>query len=159
RQAGAAQIVVARALHNSGDLDGALVAIREGVSLLEPQPGEKTTGQLITFGLALVTEGEVLGEDDAINLGRPKEAAEFFERGFKMAVDLARQDPNDSQSRLAIGNRGTKLAAVLRHSEPERALAIYDEVLRHLAQVKNNSGARLNEVRALAGSTYPLRQR
>jgi serine/threonine-protein kinase len=159
RQAGAAQIVVARGLRGIGDLDGALAAIREGVSLLEPQAGDKTTGQLITLGLALVTEGEILGEEDGINLGRPKEAAEYFDRGFKMAVDMARQDRNDSQSRLAIGNRGIKLAGVLRQSDPDRAFMVYDEVLRYLGEVQNNSGARLNEVRALAGSTYPLRQR
>src|SRR5262249_4455372 len=92
RQAGAAQIVVARGLRGIGDLDGALAAIREGVNLLEPQAGDKTTGQLTTLGLALVTEGEILGEEDGINMGRPKEAAEYFERGFKMAVDMARQD-------------------------------------------------------------------
>src|SRR5262249_20645941 len=128
RQVGAAQIVMARALRSRGDLEGALAAIREGVSLEEPQPGEKGTGLWTTFGLALITEGEVLGEDDAINLGRPQEAAEYFKRGYKIAVDMARQDPNDSQSRLAIGNRGIKLAGVLRHSDPGRALATYDEV-------------------------------
>jgi serine/threonine protein kinase len=158
RQAAAAQVVMARALRTAGDLEAALSAIREGVSLMENQPGEKSVGQLTTLGLALVTQGEVLGEDEAINLGRSEEAAEFFERGYKMAVDMARRDPNDSQSRLAIGNRGVKLAGVLRHTEKERALAVYDEVLRYLGQVKNNSGARLSEVRALAGSTHALRQ-
>src|SRR5262249_46980498 len=147
-----------RALRAMGDLDGALAAIREGVNLTEPQPGENTTGFRITYGLALVTEGEVLGEDGAINLGRPQEAAEYFERGFRMAVDMARQDPNDWQSRLAVGNRGVKLARVVGHWDTRRALAIYDEVLRYLEQVKNNSGARLSEVRALAGATYSLRQ-
>ncbi len=44
------------------------------------------------------------------------------------------------------------------HSEPRRAIAIYDEVLRRLAEVKNNSRARREEVRALVWSTYPLRQ-
>jgi tetratricopeptide (TPR) repeat protein len=158
RQAGAAQIVVARTLRSIGDLDGALAAIREGVNLLEPQPGQTSTGALITFGLALATEGEVLGEDDSISLNRPQEAIEYLERGFRMAVDMAQQDPNDSRSRLAVGNRGVKLAGILRHSDPAQALVIYDQVLQHLAEVKNNSGARLNEITALAGSTYALRQ-
>jgi hypothetical protein len=51
-----------------------------------------------------------------------------------------------------------RLAEVLRYSDPRRALGIYDEVLRRIAEIKNNSRARRDEVRALAGSTYPLRQ-
>jgi len=158
RQAGGAQIVVARALRGIGDLDGALAAARDAVSLTEPPPGDSVIGRLTTFGLALVTQGEVLGEDEGINLGRPQEAVAYLERGFNMAVEIARKDPADSQSRLAVGNRGIKLANLLRHSDPDRALVVYDEVLRYLSQVQDNSGARLSEVRGLARSTYPLRQ-
>jgi hypothetical protein len=39
---------------------------------------------------------------------------------------------------------------ILRHSEPRRAIAVYDEVLRRLDEVKGNPGARRDEVRALA---------
>ena len=43
-QAGAAQIVVARALRSAGDLEGALAAIREGVSLMDPDgPQDQAT--------------------------------------------------------------------------------------------------------------------
>jgi len=71
---------------------------------------------------------------------------------------LAQLDAKDAFSRLSLSGKGIRLAGVLRHSEPRRAIAIYDEVRRRLAELKNNSRARRDEVRALAWSTYPLRQ-
>jgi tetratricopeptide (TPR) repeat protein len=153
-----AHIIMARALRSTGDLDGALAAIGEGVSLMESLPVAQPTTWAITFGLALVTQGEILGEDNAVSLGRRQEAAEYFERCYRLAVDRARRDPDDALSRFAVSTRGIRLAGVLRHSDPRRALAIYDEALRHITEVKNNSRARRDEVRALARSTYPLRQ-
>jgi len=155
---GSAQIVVARALRGKGDLEAALTAIREGVAILEPPPAEKVPGRLIAFAVALSTQGDILGEDSAVSLGRSREAAECFERSFSISADLARMDASDAYSRLSLSGKGIRLAGILRHSDPRRAIAIYDEVLHRLAEVKNNSRARRDEVRALAWSTYPLRQ-
>jgi tetratricopeptide (TPR) repeat protein len=153
-----AHIIIARTLRSTGDLDGALAAIREGESLLESPPLAGLTGWEGAFGVALVTQGEILGEDNAVSLGRSQEAAKYFERGYRLAADRAQRDPDDALSRFAVSIGGIRLAGILRHSDPRRALAIYDEVLRRLAEVKNNSRARRDEVRALARSTYPLRQ-
>ena len=155
---GALQINVARALRGIGDLDGALAASRDAVALLEPPAGDRNTSRAITFGLALATEGEILGDETGVNLGRPSEAADYLERGFRIAADLATQDPGDSLSRFGVSNRGITLAGILGRTDPARALAIYDEVLLRMSEVKENSRARRDEVRALAGSTYPLRQ-
>ncbi len=158
RHAASGQIALARALRGTGDLDGALVAIREGVKVLEPAPGETRVGIQRSFALALCTEGEVLGEDDAISMGRSREAAGQFGRAYRIATDLARLDVNESQIRFSVATYGIRLAGIVRHSDPRRALAIYDEVLRHSAEIKNNPRARRDETRALARSTYPLRQ-
>jgi tetratricopeptide (TPR) repeat protein len=155
---GAAQIVMARALRSKGDLEGALATIRQAVTVLEPSPSEKRPGMLLTFSLALGTQGEILGEDNAVSLGRSREAVQFFERSFRISTDLARLDANDAFSRRSLSGKGISLAGVLRHSDPHRAIAIYDEVLDRLAEIKNNSEARRDEVKALAWSTYPLRQ-
>lgn len=152
------QIVRARALRSTGDLEGARAAIREGVSLLEPPPGDKTGPPGSSYRLALATQAAILGEDNAISLGRSREAAEYFEHAFTIAAHFAKQDPTDAGSRFSLGDDGIKLAAILRHSDPRRAVAIYDEALRRLAEIKNNSRARRDEIRALAGSSYPLRQ-
>ena len=72
--------------------------------------------------------------------------------------DLASQDPNDSNSRGPLATGDMRLAAILRDSDPQRALAIYGHALLRLAEDKSNSRARRDEVRALSGSTYPLRE-
>jgi len=157
-QEGAAQIAMARAYRSTGDLDGALAAIREAVRLLKPVPGDQTNRGKRTYRLALATQGRILGEDGSVSLGRPREAAEYFELALSISTDLVRQDAHEAGFRLSLSNDGISLAGVLRHWDPRRAVAIYDEILRRLAEVKNNSRARRDEVRALAGSTYPLRQ-
>ena len=152
-QAGSAQIVVARALRRAGDLEGALAAIREGLALFDPNapPGS-------TYRLALAEEAAILGEDEAISFGRSQEAIESFNRAIAIAENLAKQDPNDAQSRFSIGDYATSLGGILRHTDPRQATARYDEALQALAAIKNNPGARRDEVRALAGSAYPLMQ-
>ena len=155
---GGAQVFVAGALRSLGDLDGALAACREGTTLLEPRPGDTSYVSLRSFRLAMVTQGEILGEDNDVSLGRPQEAADLFERGFKIAIDLARRDPADSDSAFSVANDGIRLAGVLRHSDPGRSLSIYDETLRHSARILNHPRARRDEIRELAWSTYPLRQ-
>ena len=157
-QAGAALINVAMALRNQGNLDEALQAIRESVRILEPLADDKTIGRTLTFGLALVREGQILGEDNAISLNRPEEAIECLQRAFNMGEDFARRDSNDFPSRLRVFTAGTKLAGILRYTEPRRALEIYDQVLQRLAETKDNAETRLNEARTLAASTYPLQR-
>ena len=157
-QAGATLMIVALAHRARGDLDEALQAIRESVRMLEPPADDKNIGPLQTFGLALIREGQILGEDNAISLNRPQEAVECLRRAFDIGEDFARRDSNDYGSKLRVFTAGTKLAGILRHTEPHRALEIYDHVLQRLAEAKDNAGSRRNEARTLAASTYPLQR-
>ncbi len=158
RQAGAAHIVMARALRRNGDLEGALAAISEAERLLKPSPGEVATGLHRSYGLAVVTRGEILGGFDGPSLGRTKEATECFEFDFKLTTDLAHKDRNDADSRFAAASSAIRLAGLLRTSNPRRALAIYDEALQYSAEIKTHPRARRDEIRALAASSYVLRQ-
>jgi tetratricopeptide (TPR) repeat protein len=151
-------MIVALAHRARGDLEEALQAIRESVRILEPVADDKTIGRRLTFGLALLREGQILGEDDAISLNRSEEAVECMQRAFNMGEDFARRDSNDFPSRLRVFTAGIKLAGILRHTEPRRALEIYDHVLQRLAEVRDNAETRLNEARTLAASTYPLQR-
>ena len=157
-QAGAALMIVALAHRAKGDLDEALQAIRESARILEPPADDKTIGRRLTFGLALVREGQILGEDDAISMNRPEEAIECLQRAFNMGEDFARRDSNDFPSRLRVFTAGTKLAGILRYTDPHRALEIYDHVLQRLTEVRANAETRLNEARTLAASAYPLQR-
>ena len=158
REAGSLQMIVSDALRAIGDLEGALAAAREAATLVEPPPGETRVGPILTFSRALSVQGAILGQDNGISMGRPEAAAPYYERSYKIAGDLSRQDANDSYSRNHAITSGMALANILRHTDPRRALALYDEALRRMAAITNNTGARSNEARGLARSTYPLRQ-
>jgi predicted Ser/Thr protein kinase len=155
-QAGAALMVVAFADRARGDLDGALRAIRESVRLLEPPDGERSTGRLQAYGLALMREGQILGEPRSISLNRPEEAAKCIEKALKIGQEFAGYDSHDFQSQYRVFLAETKLADIVRRSDPARALQMYDDGLRRLSSVSANAGSLRNETMTLAASTYPL---
>ncbi len=155
-QAGAALMVVALAHRRKGELDEALAAVRESVRMLEPAPGESRTGRLQPYALALIREGQILGEDDSINLGRPQDAAECIERALKISEDLARRDANDFLSQNRVFFAEAKLAGILGRTQPARAADLYDDALRRLAQITANGSTMRNEAETLAASVYPL---
>jgi serine/threonine protein kinase len=155
-QAGSALTVVASAHRAKGELDEALKAARESVVLLEPQAGERAAGRLQGYGLALIREGQILGEDEAIGLNRPTEAVKCIQRALEIGEEFARRDSSDFQSQYRVFSAETKLAGILRHTEPARALAMYDDGLLRLARTAANAGTLRNEIATLAASTDPL---
>jgi tetratricopeptide (TPR) repeat protein len=155
-QAGAALMIVALSYRAEGDLDSALRAVRESVRLLEPVNGEKSTGRLQSYGLALIREAQILGEDQAISLNRPAEAIGILERALEMGREFARRDPADFQSQNRMFTAETKLARIVRYAEPARALDLYDDALGRLSAMGANAATLRNEAATLAASTYPL---
>jgi tetratricopeptide (TPR) repeat protein len=155
-QAAAALMVVALAHRGKGELDEALSAARESARGLQPDNGEKSTGRWQTYGLALIRQGQILGEDKAISLNRPEEAVACFERARRIGEDFAQRDSGDFQSQYRVFLAESKSAAIVRHASPARALALYDDGLRRLSGVRQNSGTLRNEVTTLAASTDPL---
>jgi tetratricopeptide (TPR) repeat protein len=111
----------------------------------------------MNHALALTKQGMILAEDNAVNMDRPEEAVAALERAFNMMDALVHQDGNDQSTRSRMAMAGNAMADILRHSDPQRALAIYDHTLRHMAEIQNHSGARRREVNALVGSSYALR--
>jgi tetratricopeptide (TPR) repeat protein len=155
---GALLWVSADVFRGQGDLDEALKQIRESVRILELTAGNVEQGRTMNLILALTIQARILGQNDTISLGRREEAAAILERSFGMADNFVHQDPSDQVSRGRLAMAGLALAGILRRSRPSRSLAVYDHVLRHMAEIKNNSSFRRFEVSALAGSTYPLRR-
>lgn len=149
--------VSADVFRRQGDLDEALRQIRQSVGILEPASHHTDQGPTMNFILALIYEGRILGEDRAISLGLPEEALAIFERSFRAADSFVHQDLNDQMARGRLAMAGISMADILRHSNPGRAVAIYDHTISHLGEIRDNSSFRRFEVSALAGSTYPLR--
>ena len=157
-QVGGLLIGSARTQRDRGAIDDALKDIRDAAAILEPAPGALVQQQWLTFSLALEDEGLILANDRDASLGRPAEAIVSFRRAFQIADDIAHKDPNDAQSRGALAAKGRFLANLVRQSNAQEALDVYDHVRGHMAEVQNNPRFRRFEIQALAESTYALRR-
>jgi len=142
---------------HQGDLDEALKELDEAVRLSDPR-GATEIWRTINYALGLICRGDLLGEDNAINLGRPREALESLDHALRLADDLAHRDPYDQISRSRMANAGISMGGILQKSDPAHALAVYDHTLRHVAEIQNNASFRRFEVSVLAGSSYVLRK-
>lgn len=149
--------VSADVFRSQGDLDEALKQIRESVRILESSVRNTDQGPTMNLILALIYQGRILGEDNSISLGRNEEAVATLERSFTAADGFVHKDSNDQMARGRLAMAGITLADIVRHSDPKRAVAIYDHTIEHLGEIKDNSSFRRFEVSALTGSTYPLR--
>jgi tetratricopeptide (TPR) repeat protein len=150
--------VSAEVYQQLGDLDQALLEIRESVKMLEPSPEIRDQARIGNYILVLIWQGRILGQADAPSLGRSSEAVESFDRAFQMADTLAHQDLRDQNSRGRLEMAGSNMADLLSKSDPRRALQIYDHTLRHLAEIPHNSSFRRSEVRLLSRSAYLLQR-
>src|SRR6185312_8598396 len=148
--------VSAEVFRRRGDLEPALNEIRESVKTLDFGPERADQDTKLNFVFALIREGRILGEADAISLGRSGEAVEILERAFRIADTFVHKDGSDQSSRGRLAMAGLLLGDILRISDPKRSLATYEHVFNHMTEVKNNSSFRRFEVSALTGSSYPL---
>ncbi len=148
---------LANARRQSGDLTGALSAITEARALSEKMEFPDETLRATTLYAILWRQGVILGEDESVNLNRPADALEPLQRAFDLADQMAAKDPNDFSFRSRMGTAGQQLGDILRHTDPARALAIYDRTIERLREIKPTSSRRNELARILAHSSYPLR--
>jgi tRNA A-37 threonylcarbamoyl transferase component Bud32/tetratricopeptide (TPR) repeat protein len=148
---------LANALRQAGDLDGALSSITEARALSEHAEFANETARAYALYAILWRQGLILGEDESVSLNRPADAVKPLEEAFALVDRMAAQDPNDASFRDRVGSAGQQLGDILRHSDPARALAIYDRTLERLREVKNAPNSRRKEALVLAHSSYPLR--
>jgi tetratricopeptide (TPR) repeat protein len=151
--------MLAGALMDSGDFQGALEAVRKARELWEKlrhDEGDTTYTRLILYQTRL-REGLILGEDAGINLNRPLEAIAVFRQAFDAVEENAGQEKIDSMSRCYLATAGRYLGNVLRHGDPKQALEVYDHSLMRIREVKNDVTARREEAVLLACSSYAAR--
>ncbi|HEX6895360.1 MAG TPA: serine/threonine-protein kinase, partial [Bryobacteraceae bacterium] len=154
-QAAGALMIMAEASRQAGDLAGALRTIRESVRLVDSPGPISDQARLRSLINALSREGQILGDDQGLG---GSDAAIPLDRAFALARQAVQRDPQDADSRSRLATSGLLLAGVLRQTDPHRALAVYDEVLGRLAEIPDNPRSRRQEIRALAGSAYPLQR-
>jgi len=149
--------VSAGIFQRQGELGEALNSIQQAAKLLELDR-ESSIGRTMNYVLVLTAEGRMLSDENGISAGRPQEALLPLRRAFELADTAVHQDARDQASRGRLAEAGLGLADVLRHANANEAVTVYNHVLRHLAEIQNNSSFRRYEVNALVRSAEPLRQ-
>ena len=142
----------------TGEPERALHTIREAQTALQQAnfPGEAARcSARITL---LWREAKILGGADGLSLNRPAEAIAVLQEAFDITEEWARDDSEGSWSRLYFASLGRELGELLRIRNPQKALAIYDQALLRLQEIRDNPEARRGEAQILAGSAYALRR-
>jgi serine/threonine-protein kinase len=149
-------LVIAR--WQTGDLDGALQAAQKAIELQEAQATSGHAALRVNLANALYAEGMILGKQDAEpSLGRSREALAAFQRGLGIGEELAKIDPIDYLSRRTVVMHGLEIGNILRHSDPQKALAVYDHALARIREAKTNVSTQVYAADLLAGSSYAAR--
>ena len=151
--------MLAGALTSLGDLQGAQEAVRQARRLWEQllhDEGDQEYTRLILYQTRC-REGLLLGEDGGVNLNRPGDAAIRLQEAFGALETFAQSPRTDYDSRTSIAMGGHYLGDVLRRTNPQRALEVYDHSLIRIREVPNDVAARRLEALLLAGSSYAAR--
>lgn len=157
---GPALYVLADARHQAGDLDGALKTALESVHLDEVEAADAGGHASLRINLAnaLHLEGRILGgADSEPSLGRSREALAEFQKASDIAEDIAKIDSLDYLSRVSAALFGLEIGNILRHTDPPRALVVYDHALSRIRETKTNTSAQRTEAGLLVSSSYALR--
>jgi serine/threonine protein kinase/tetratricopeptide (TPR) repeat protein len=150
--------VLADALWQSGDLEGALKTANKAVELNEEQAAGGHAALRINFATALQEKGMILGRADAEpTLGRSDEALAAFQQAIDIAEELARKDPVDYLGRHNLALFAVEAGNILRHRDPNEAMAVYDHALARIREAKTSASTQRDEADLLAGSSYAVR--
>jgi serine/threonine protein kinase len=149
--------MLAGALMYQGDFQGASDAMAEARRQLDQLRGETIPRYFrLILQQTRCREGLALGEDGSVNLNRPREALGPLRDAFDALKPYA-QNPYDYEARSILALSGHYLGDVLRHTDPARALEVYDHSLAKIREVPDDVAARRLEAFLLAGSSYAAR--
>lgn len=148
--------VLTNALRLQGDLEGALQAIREARNIVDQSDHPSDLARMVFVYSVYLREGLVLGEDGNASLGRPEEALMALQKAFDQTEEIARRDATDSASRTRLAGAGREIGDILRWTDPERAVAVYDASLARLSEIPGSAKTQRTRAELLANSSYAL---
>lgn len=146
------------ALWQTGKLDEALDYSRQSVELLKIEAANGSAPMVSNLAESYYIDGMLLGKADAEpTLGRTKEALADFQQAASLVEDLAQKDAKDYSSRDALARYSLEIGNLLRHTDPQKALADYNHALARLREAESSPATRKTEAMLLAGSAYAAR--
>lgn len=150
--------VLANALRSQGDLEGGLQAIEEARAGAEVARYTTPTQRALNLYGIYLREGMILGEDDGVNLARTQDAVGALQKAFDVMGEMAAKDRQDYTSRTRQATAARELGNILRYSDPQRAIEVYDTGIGELETIQNNLKATRDRAVLLANSSYALRK-
>jgi serine/threonine protein kinase/tetratricopeptide (TPR) repeat protein len=149
---------LAAAQWQTGDLDGAVKTSHESLGFQQAEAASGHPALLLNLADGYDLEGKILGRQDAEpSLGRSRDALADFQKAFDIAEDLASKDSADYLGRHYIAGSGLEMGNILRHNDPEKALAVYEHSLVRIREAKPNASSERDEAALLVSSSYVLR--
>ena len=150
--------VMANALRLQGNLPEALTAIQEAHEI-----GDRTTyTSALTrmshrYGI-LLREGMILREVKEADPGASVDPTIPLQKAVDITDEYAVRDPKDAASRGRLATASRELGDLLKESDPERALAVYDNALKRLDDTPKTTKSQRTRAELLAKSSDPLRR-
>jgi tRNA A-37 threonylcarbamoyl transferase component Bud32/tetratricopeptide (TPR) repeat protein len=149
--------VLANALRYQGDLEDALITIRQARQVSEQAHYASETARYFSqYGLIL-REALILGEPGSVSLERPAEAIALYGQALQMSEEAARKNPRDSASRGRVGTTARGLGDLLRDRNPQRSIEVLDLGIQRVGETGDTPKTRRERAALLAKSSYPLR--
>jgi serine/threonine protein kinase len=150
--------LLANAERFAGDFDAALRDIQEARKISEAASYPSSLSRALNEYGILTREGSILGEDGAVNLGRPRDAVEPLQKALRTMEELAEKDPHDTVSRSRQVDCGLTLANILREWDPQGALNVYGLALKRANEIDSSLPTLRYRALLLASSSYALRK-
>ncbi len=144
----------------AGDLDGALQSKQEAIRIAERLAAQYPNDNRGRLNLAAeyCDLAVVYAEENGISFGNRTEAIRWYERSLDLNRKNLQADPREQQARRNTAHAARMFADVVRHTDPARAAALYDEAIGLLRAMPAKTKARDVELGiVLAESTFPLR--
>jgi serine/threonine-protein kinase len=150
--------VLSNALRSQGDLEAGLETIEEARTGAEAITYPTGNQRALNLYAIYLREGLILGEDDGVNLGRRQDAISALQKAFDVIHEMAAKDPKDYSSRTRQASAARELGNILRDTDPQRAIEVYDAGLLELRTIPSNVKVRRDRAVLMANSSYALRR-
>jgi tetratricopeptide (TPR) repeat protein len=149
--------LLANALRSQGNLPEAVKTIQEAREITERTTYTSAITRMSHRYGVLLREGMILRDLKEVDPAAAVEPTVPFQKAIDVTEEHAARDPKDSASRGRLATASRELGDLLKGSDPERALAVYDNALQRLDETPKTTKTQRTRAELLAKSTYPLR--
>jgi serine/threonine protein kinase/tetratricopeptide (TPR) repeat protein len=150
--------MLANALRLQGNLPEALPTIREAREIADRTTYTSALTRMNHRYGILLREGMILRGVKEIDPAAPVDPTVPFQKAVEITDEYAARDPKDAASRGRLVTASRELGDLLKESDPQRALAVYDNALQRLEDTPKTTKSQRMRAELLAKSTYPLRK-